>query len=463
MALLPEVWRRGDLRRMEEDLDEHVPRSEDEVDWRGFEWYYLRYFCRDEHHPLKCGAPVNAVAVHPDGRTIASGDTTGLVRLWDVPKGEHLRKFQAHQGPISALAFSPDGKAIATAGDEKVDDGTTPRVKLWPLRLGEKERSCPGHGKIVWAVAFDPHGDTLAYASADGTVRVWEIATSQEIQSLHHPGGVEATAVAFSPDGKTLATGTTHDGNLQGTVQLWERKGAGSWGRAAIWTDAGCVHCLAFGADSKVLFSGSGNPRATSNEGRSEGRQWEFPSGKPVRLGGHAAPVTFLAVAGRTLVSGSEDGTVRRWDLASPVESGMFGGHTGAIRGVALTPSGLRLLMSTSRIDAPVRRNSSVGRKVLTSSLLIRKNWGTPVGPEGVSALELAEMSYVPKITLIGPARRGETATTVRARDVNAATLERSRCFMGPRQRGVAGRTGDALRLERQSVIAKGVALGRGR
>src|SRR6185437_1200956 len=133
-------------------------------------------------------APVMAVAFSSDARTLASGSQGGTVRLWDPLTGKLRRLLLGRSGPVHALAFSPDGKVLASGTGEfarpEMSQVRQYRVQLWDPQTGELKRTLSGHSGPVWSVAFSPDGRLLASGSYDRTIRLWSVRTGELLHSL---------------------------------------------------------------------------------------------------------------------------------------------------------------------------------------------------------------------------------------------------------------------------------------
>ncbi len=168
--------------------------------------------------PVKAHAAlVHAVAVSPDGKTLATAGFDNAVKLWDIAADGTLKEkkvLAGHTGPVYAVAFHPtDPKVIATASQDKT-------AKLWDITDGKAKTELKGHTDIVDAIAFSPDGKTLATAGADKSVKLWNPADGKELKTLGaHDGSVYV--VAFSPDGKLLASAGAGKDNL---VKIWDVK-----------------------------------------------------------------------------------------------------------------------------------------------------------------------------------------------------------------------------------------------
>jgi len=155
-----------------------------------------------------------AMAVSADGRTIATGTSSGKVHLWDASTGAKLRTLGESREPVHSLAFSADGMHLAAGGGEYKSDGRRTAVTVWNLAADQPRLNLEGHNNRVGSVAFHPDGKRLVSADWDGVARVWQIPTGELLDVLRC--GSSTTKACFSPDGRRLATAAPP------SVRVWD-------------------------------------------------------------------------------------------------------------------------------------------------------------------------------------------------------------------------------------------------
>lgn len=160
------------------------------------------------YRTLEHRSDVLSVAFSPDGEHVAVGTLDRTVYIWKVADGSQLHSW-GHDGPVLSVAFGPDGRLVAAA------EGLTGRVCLWRIGEDKAVHLLRGHQSSVTSVAFSPQGDILASAgSTDNSVCLWRVKDGSLVRVLPHHAGV--SSVAFSPDGRALASGLADN-----TINLW--------------------------------------------------------------------------------------------------------------------------------------------------------------------------------------------------------------------------------------------------
>ncbi len=372
-------------------------------------------------------AVVNSVVFSPDGKTIASGSDDNSVRFWDVETRAEIGRLEGTR-PFLRVSFSPDGQTIAGMStwvgynvrfwdvetqtitsrynffEFLVFEHTTWEV-LWVVAAQAENihTILVGHTDAILSVSFSPDGKTIA-ASDDPKefqgsyfLRMWDVATLTEIDTLTYPWGDRSYTgsrsfgnknVAFSPDGKTILSRCGQQVICLRDAATYTEIGTleipGNWVSTAVFSPDG--HTLAIlgvaypglyefvrfwdvdtdteigilwghiGAVKSVAFSPDGRTLATAGSVDATVRLWDVDTRTEIgRLDGHTGWIKSVAFSpdGKTIVSGSHDGTVRIWDVETRTEIGRLQGHTGWVNSVSFNPDGKTIVSGSD--DGTVR------------------------------------------------------------------------------------------------------------
>ncbi len=158
---------------------------------------------------------VHYLVFSPDGSRLLGADVSGVLKIWDVATGRETTTTRLSDIYITRIRFSPDGKRLAVVGCHS-------RFLVGAVRILDAERGgdalppLGGHTRVVQDVVFSLDGQRLATGSTDRTIRIWDLATGQEILTLKGHAGIVWT-IRFSPDGRRLISAS-----MDQTVRVWD-------------------------------------------------------------------------------------------------------------------------------------------------------------------------------------------------------------------------------------------------
>ncbi|MGO9487342.1 MAG: PDZ domain-containing protein [Rhodomicrobium sp.] len=300
------------------------------------------------------------LAVSPKDGSIASGDYSGEIRLWDGETGLLKKVFAKQNAGVGSLSFSPDGGTLVSTCGNGPPCSKEPQI-VWDISSGKRRLEPEKHGNIVIASAFSPDGRLVATASSDGEINLWSPVTG-ETKAVLEGTGRQTWAVGFSADGSSIVWGNTsgyREHNSRGPLEMSLRlpgadaavaepepiKSQEGWVRAkASFGALSLQHRKGgnYGYDAILNVLKDGKPTGASVERDStngyrhlaysftpDGTQFVSSGGNGwltvygldgKKLGnfvGHEGDVWAVAASpdGRFLVSGSDDQTVRLWNL----------------------------------------------------------------------------------------------------------------------------------------------------
>lgn len=283
--------------------------------------YWLSCHAQEDESLLltfkKHKGPVYAIAISPDGKTIASSGEDLVIHLWDKNSGEISSTLEGYRNPVKYLTFSNDGRYLLGAGG--------PEIRIWDLSDGTW-RIYKKHVTHVYNLDFNQDATQFLSTSLKNSFYLWDREEGNAIHTFEAHSKT-ALAVAFSPDNRWIASGS-----LDQTVIIWD---AGD--RKPVFTmsaHGGNVFSLDFSPDSKLLASCSMDENI---------KTWHVDSGRIHKLfTGHNYAVVSVRFSpdARYLISASYDGTAKLWEVGTGQCIYTFIAHEDALYAADFLPDG---------------------------------------------------------------------------------------------------------------------------
>ena len=394
MNLAQRAWDGGEQARTADLLHALQP-QESEPDLRGFEWYYLYRLSHPNlirtwqaHNKI-----VTGIAWSPDGSMFATCSWDNQLRLWDGRASEHLGDLTGNGGVEGwRVAFSPDGKFLALAGAHsrelvvwdvttrqerwrrlahQVDNGvvalaispdsqsiatsgeapSNPNgsiIKLWNANDGKLLATLSDHQGTPGGLAFSPDGKTLASANAiwakNGSIILWDLKLPA-VTKQREVKDIGASGFIFSEDGQTLFAG-----NYQG-VQMIDATTGVLGPLLRVQPDAAPFASQKTGRKVTAVSQVPGKKQVVAASENRTLRLWDFETTQSSVLGAELAAVTSLAInpQGDRIACGDNSGWVTLRVLAEPEDPPLFSGLP-YIRSIAFTPDGRSLILAGSSL-----------------------------------------------------------------------------------------------------------------
>lgn len=267
-----------------------------------------------------------ALTISPDGSLLASAGKGGTIDVINLLDGTEHQIVAGR--PVYDIAFSPDGSQLAFISV----DAAGAMAEVWDLNSGASYELPHPAGATPSALAFSPDGRELATAANDDVLRIWDL-QADRLRELPALGG-RLSAVAFSPDGRLIAVGSA-----DGFAQVLDRRNGGVVARQG----------FSVGLISDIAFNARSNKIAVSDASR-EPVIWKFTDGEWLGLLGHSTRASFVSFDRNheRLATSAEDGTVRIWDAEDGIPLLVLSGHKGRPTQIAFSRDGDSLFSASA-------------------------------------------------------------------------------------------------------------------
>ncbi len=231
-----------------------------------------------------------------------------------------IRRFEGHEGPVRAIAWTPDGKALLSGSGFPTGDQT---LRLWDSATGREIRQLTGHQGQVFAVDINRDGNRVL-AACEKSIHLWDLTTGQYLRELRGHSA-DVTTVIFLPDGRH-ALSACHDK----TVKLWDLESGTE--KREFTGHTGATFGLAVLPGNRQFLSGSWDGTI---------RLWDLETGESLRtFTGHATWCVKMLPDGLRFLSSGDDGTVRLWEISSGKQLRKIKAHERQVFAMDVSPDG---------------------------------------------------------------------------------------------------------------------------
>lgn len=275
-------------------------------------------------------APINALALTPDGEHFVTGGDDGQIIVWEIESGAQVRAFPGHDAPVSDLDLNRDGTILLSASLDHT-------VRRWDFGSGALRDQLEADGGGVWALDISPDDTLFATAGDDGVIRIWQAETAELLRELRHHTDV-VWDIAFVTDNSGLVSASDDRTVVVWTVETGEPLVILDDALLSVWT-------VAMHPDAQRIIAGSVDTNIYI---------WDGILQRLIdRLGGHTSVINRLAISpdGQQVASASGDRTVRIWDINNGLQTALIPARTGANVSIQFDQAGERFMVA-SLVDA---------------------------------------------------------------------------------------------------------------